>query len=663
MGFFAELRRRHVFRVAGGYLLLAWLVLQVTDVLGSLLELPNWVGRLVFFVLLIGFPLAILASWVFEITPEGIQRESAVDPATVRTTSTGRAVDFVIIVALTAVVGYLAWDKVQAPPAEQSVAVLPIRSLGGDDSASVFAAGLHDNLLAELARIPNLKVIARRSVLEYADTDKSIREIADELDVRHVVDASVQKSGEQLRIIAQLIEAESDDNLWADTFDEAIRFDNFFDVQSAIVTRIAASLHTTLLVDSPSTTNADAVHDYLDAIAILNDFSRPNTDANALLESAVEKDPGFARAWVRLADRYQQDYWWNRGDPGARDRAESTLARAEALQPDLPELHLVKAKLRYHLDLDFEGALELLELAEQALPGSAEVYEWRGNVYRRMRAIPEAVAAYQRAMELDPRDLGLIYEYGQTLLSSRRYEEYKELYERAIRDFPDVVQLHVYRARLDWYRDGNSLPYLKAVTKPDYPFFDGHTWGIVLANWRNGNYDLALEHAADLEETGDPSGRAPQRYLKAHVLQSSGREEDARALFEQESRDVDAWLASDPDNFFLLNLAASVANDLGNNERAYELAYRAVEVAKNPDRSNLSKPANKIGLMPAVYGTTLCHIGELEAAAQAFRLILEDLNAYTVTSLVADWPPCRKQFVDTPYYEELQRDFGHLAEG
>ncbi|NIV18587.1 MAG: hypothetical protein GWN47_09345 [Woeseiaceae bacterium] len=665
MGLFTELRRRHVLRVAGGYLLLAWLVLQVADVLGSLLELPNWVGRLVFFILLIGFPLAILASWVFEITPDGIQRDSAVDRTLVRTTSTGRAVDFVIIVALAAVVGFLVWERIQPAPLEQSVAVLPIRSIGGDDSAGIFAEGLHDNLLAELARIPNLKVIARRSVLEYAESGKSIREIAEELDVRHIVDASVQKSGEQLRIVAQLIEAKTDDHLWADTFDEAIRFDNFFDVQSAIVTRIATSLATTLLTDIPSTTNADAVHDYLDAIALVNDADQDDwwLKAEALLESAVEKDPGFARAWVRLADRYQQAYWFKFGSPDSRDLAEAALARAEALQPDLPELPLVKAKIRYHGYLDYEGALEQLKLAEQTMPGSAEVYEWRGFVYRRMRAIPEAVTAFERALRLEPREPGSYATLGRTLMFARRYKDAEDLFVRAVAELPDAVLLRYNQAEVNWFRDGDASALVATITRPDFPRSEDYTKTLVFHAWRAGNIELALEHAADLEEAGDPSGQLSPRALKALVLQSAGLEEDARALFEQESRELNGWLESDPDNFFFLDAAASMASFLGNDERAAELAYRAVDIAQSFDESNKPAPVLDLGILPSGYGNTLCQIGEFEAAAKAFRKILEGQNPFTVASVVAEWPPCRERFIGTVYYQELVRDFGHLSEG
>jgi TolB-like protein len=383
MRFFTELSRRHVFRVAGGYLLLAWLIMQVTDVLSSLLQFPDWVGRLVIYVLLFGFPLALLASWVFEITPEGIKRESEVERGAIRTTSKGRAVDFAIIAALTVVVGYLVWEKVQPEPAEsgvQSVAVLPIRIIGGDEQADFIAAGLHELLITQLERVPGLDVTARRSVQSFAGSDASIQEIAAKLRVRHVLDASVQKVAGQLRVNAQLIEVETDDHLWTNVYDEAVAYENILDVQSGIVLRISASLETALLPNAAelarraATDSEDAYRDYLAAMSDLYNPDREGRSREDLLRSAIDKDPEFALAWVRLADEYQQQYWFQRDNAAALERAEAALTRAQELRPELPEIHLVAAIIRYHGYLDYEGALEQLELAERDMPGSAEIF-------------------------------------------------------------------------------------------------------------------------------------------------------------------------------------------------------------------------------------------------------------------------------------------------
>jgi TolB-like protein len=383
MRFFTELSRRHVFRVAGGYLLLAWLIMQVTDVLSSLLQFPDWVGRLVIYVLLFGFPLALLASWVFEITPEGIKRESEVERGAIRTTSKGRAVDFAIIAALTVVVGYLVWEKVQPEPAEsgvQSVAVLPIRIIGGDEQADFIAAGLHELLITQLERVPGLDVTARRSVQSFAGSDASIQEIAARLRVRHVLDASVQKVAGQLRVNAQLIEVETDDHLWTNVYDEAVAYENILDVQSGIVLRISASLETALLPNAAelarraATDSEDAYRDYLAAMSDLYNPDREGRSREDLLRSAIDKDPEFALAWVRLADEYQQQYWFQRDNAAALERAEAALTRAQELRPELPEIHLVAAIIRYHGYLDYEGALEQLEVAERDMPGSAEIF-------------------------------------------------------------------------------------------------------------------------------------------------------------------------------------------------------------------------------------------------------------------------------------------------
>jgi TolB-like protein/Tfp pilus assembly protein PilF len=664
MGIFSELRRRHVFRVAGAYLLLAWVVLQVTDTLISVLELPGGIGRVVFYILVVGFPLAIFASWVFEITPEGIKRDSDTDHLPVRSTSTGRAVDFVIIAALTVVVGFLAWDRIAPEDGYRSVAVLPVRSIDGDDTSILFANGMHDTLLAELATAANLDVIARRSVAEFANSDMSIAEIAAKLGVTHIIEASVQKFGDQLRVSAQLIDAKSDTHLWADTYDEEIGFDNFFDVQSALVTRISTSLETVLFpIVEIGSRNEEAVQDYLAAISILYNLDRPGTHATPLLESAVAKDPGFALAWVRLADQYQQAYWWRGRDPEVRDRAESALRQARALQPDLPELHLVTAKVLYHGYLDLEGALEELDLAEQAMPGSAEVFEWRGNVYRFMGDAPAALLAYERAMELDPNSEGIYFEYGMTLKTRRRFREAEIFYEQALERFPDSRFLLLQSLQVDFHRYGDAsgiVAALKGSELLELP--DGMTWMIDNA-WTDGQFDLALEYMAKREKI---DFRPYDKFLgiqKAFILRDAGRGEEARAIFEQEAVKLDELLAADPDDFDLLNVAAMVAMALGEEERAIEHARRAVNIARNAAESGADQPAPRVDAMALAYGETLCQLGDFDGAADAFRVVLGSKDPLTLKSLVANWPPCRDKFVGTPQYEALEREFGHLTEG
>ena len=669
MGIFSELRRRHVFRVAGAYLLLAWLVLQVTDTLISVLELPGGIGRVVFYILVVGFPLAILASWIFEITPEGIKRDSDTDHLPVRPTSKGRVVDFVIIAALTIVIGFLAWERITPDGhGPQSIAVLPIRSIDGNETSVLFATGLHDILLAELATVSDFDVIARRSVMEFADSNLSIDEIAVLLGVTHIVDASVQKVGEQLRVAAQLIEVESDKHVWGDIYDEAIGFDNFFEVQSEIVDKISVSLETTLLpVKVIGSRNEDAVRDYLAAINTWFETYALYPGVETRLKSAVEKDPEFALAWARLADLYQQKYWHLPDHDHARDQAEEALARARALQPDLPELHLVQAKIRYHGYQDYEGALAELKLAEDAMPGAAEVFEWRGFVLRRMRELPRALVAFERAMELG--HMGAIYSYGNTLLMARRYRDAEVHYERAVTRFPDSHDMRLQQGTVSWYRDGDMSQriaaleaYLKGPAEDPADLMDTKL-DLIQAYWIDGQIDLALKHVLDIGSAGDPTGDNSSRLEVAFVLQAAGREDEARLLFEQEANDLAGMLDSGPNDVFLLNDASRVAMAMGDRELATRYANRIIEVEKDIEKHGRPVPAFETEDLPLLYGSTLCQIGELDAAYDAFRKVLKRTTPYTPASLVNEWPPCREQFEGTPQYEALLEEFGHRSEG
>ena len=664
MGFFTELRRRHVIRVAGAYLLLAWVVLQVTDVVISLLELPSGTGRLVFYVLVIGFPLAILASWIFEITPEGIKRESEVDHTTIRATSTGRAIDFVIIAALTVVVGFLVWERIQPEDQYRSIAVLPVRAIGGDDTGVLFANGMHDTLLVELATAVNLAVIARRSVMEFADSDKSIAEIAAVLGVTYIVEASVQKFGDQLRVSAQLIGTKSGKHLWGDTYDEAIGFDNFFEVQSEIADKIGLSLKTKLLpVRGFGSQNEEAVRDYLGAMKTFIEQCALCGDVEPLLESAVEKDPEFALAWVRLADVYQQKYWFSFDEYGvsARDQAEAAMARARALQPDLPELHLVQAKIRYHGYLDFEGALAELELAEEALPGLAEVFAWRGFTYRRMGDWPNVLVAFRRAMELDPRGMGNLY--GGALLMLRRYKEAEAYFEQAVSDFPDLVRFRIALADVDWYRNADVSGYFTALEGSNSLDRSDLMELIIHGAWIDGQFDLALEYIEKLEKIEFGALDRLLRLQKAFILRDAGRDQEARALFEQEAAAIVDELASDPDALMPLIHAAHLYVPLGEKELAADYVRRAMNVARGNKDPEVEGGGPPVDGMPLMYGHALCQLGDHDAAADAFRLFLKEDNPYTLDSAIGEWPPCRDQFVSTPQYEALLKEFGHLTEG
>jgi TolB-like protein len=238
MSLFAELRRRNVFRMAVLYVVAAWLIMQVAEVVIGLAELPGWIGQLVLLVLAIGFPIALVFSWFYELTPEGISLEKDIDPAESITRVTGRRLDFIVIALLVAAVLLFAYDKWwTGPPPERSIAVLAFENMSGDPEQEYFSDGISEELLNLLAQIPELTVISRSSAFSFKGKNVAIPAIAEQLNVAHVLEGSVRRDGNRVRITAQLIEANSDSHLWSESYDR--EFENIFAIQEEVAAAIS----------------------------------------------------------------------------------------------------------------------------------------------------------------------------------------------------------------------------------------------------------------------------------------------------------------------------------------------------------------------------------------------------------------------------------------
>ena len=334
MSLIAELKRRNVFKVGIAYVVAAWLILQLTDVLSELIELESDVGKIVIILLVVGFIPALIFAWAFELTPEGIKRESAVDPDVSITHVTGRKFDFAIIGLLVIAVLFMFVDNyvleaepeqteiaaeqvlaAESTPRKKSIAVLPFTNRSPNPDDIYFTDGVHDDLLTQLAKIDAFSVISRTSVMEYRDTSKNLKEIARELGVANVMEGAVQRAGNRVRINVQLIDAGTDEHLWAEVYDRELTTENLFDIQSEIAQAIAGALQATLtdselanMADVP-TKNVAAYELYMQA----RRFSFAQTEigfdtALELHEEALRLDPEFKLAWIGLASAHMNNY-------------------------------------------------------------------------------------------------------------------------------------------------------------------------------------------------------------------------------------------------------------------------------------------------------------------------------------------------------------------
>ncbi len=418
--FLGELRRRNVFRVGVAYAVTAWLLLQVADIVLEAIEAPPWAMKTLLLVLVLGWPLALVFAWVFELTPEGLKREREVDRSRSTTRNTGRKLNVVIIVVLALAVGFLLYDKLVLSKREagtpaatssevggKSIAVLPFVNMSPDPDNEYFSDGLSEELLNLLAKVDGLKVAARTSSFKFKGSGADISEIGAALGVATVLEGSVRKTGNQARITAQLINVEDGFHLWSETYDRSL--DDIFAVQDEIAGAIVEALKLPLMGATRSPVSAKATRSYeAYDLYLLGRHRARNVSAESFREAvsyfqrAIEADPGYAPAYSGLADA-----WLGLADYGDMPMAEAVAAaepaveRAIELDPDLAEAWNSRGRLLVDKRLEakslaaFDKAVELNPNLNSALIGQARAFS-RVNRYK------DALASATRALELDP---------------------------------------------------------------------------------------------------------------------------------------------------------------------------------------------------------------------------------------------------------------------
>jgi TolB-like protein/Tfp pilus assembly protein PilF len=444
LSLFNELKRRNVFRVAAAYIIVGWLIMQAGEVMGPALRLPEWVNSLLVFFLILGFPLAIFFAWAFELTPDGLKKEKDIDKTQSITRATGQKLNYIIIVLMAVALAYFAWDKfvskpeseaelAQVSPAteqtkmvalsseqktdKKSIAVLPFQNRSAnEENAAFFSDGVHDELLTNLSRIKALKVISRTSVMNYRDNTKNLRLVGEELGVANILEGGVQRAGDRVRINVQLIDAKTDEHIWADIYDRQLTATNIFQIQSEIATAIADALQASLLpieqkrLETIPTENLAALEAYfLGKQALARRTGAALAEAISYFKKAVELDPGFVLAYVGHADSY-------------------------ILQVDNGNLNPKKA---------FELAKPLIDKALELDDQSGEAYATLALSVTYLNDPDIANAAFQRALEIDPNYVSTYHWYSNFLRDYGLYDAGMKQIKDAIRLDPLSAVLHV----------------------------------------------------------------------------------------------------------------------------------------------------------------------------------------------------------------------------
>jgi len=452
--FLRELKRRNVYKVGAMYAVGGWLLVQVATQVLPLFEVSALAQRLIVLAVVAGFPIALVLSWVYEVTPEGIARTALVAPEQSITSRTGQRLNIVIIAVLVLAVAFLLVQHyvlphrataAAGPINEKSVAVLPFENLSDEKSNAYFAEGIQDEILTRLAKIGALKVISRTSTQHYASNPGNLPEIARQLGVANILEGSVQKAGDAVHINVQLIRAATDDHLWAEVYNR--KLDDIFGVEGEVAGAIAEALNAKLsgaeqaAVAKRPTENLAAYEAYLRARALQTkgyDFATTRKVAAAYAE-AVRLDPQFALAWAERV-RVEGYLYFNNVDTDTITAESLKLATDTALrlQPKLSEAMLAKGSYLYRVQRDFAGAQKAFEEALQASPNDRDTLQILGLVERRQGHWDQALAHLRQALDLDPLNAGLLTTIGgETLLNMRRFKEAHEALDRALAIAPN----------------------------------------------------------------------------------------------------------------------------------------------------------------------------------------------------------------------------------
>jgi TolB-like protein/Flp pilus assembly protein TadD len=489
--FFAELKRRNVYKVALAYIVAGWALSQgITQVL-PVFDIPNWIIRLIVLLIIIGLPIALALAWMFEITPQGIKRTETADAMLTSARQKQRAWIYVVVVGALLSIGlfllgrYTAQTPRQSETAtgtallQKSIAVLPFENLSGNPENAYFTQGIQEEIVTRLAKIADLKVISRTSTQHFKSSPENLAQIAKQLGVANILEGSVQRSGDQVRVNVQLIKAATGAHLWADTFDRKLI--DIFAVESDIATTIAQTLQATLTgsektsIAKRSTASTEAYELYLKGRFFWN--KRTGADLRTATEyfnQALGKDPNYALAYAGLGDSYSLLPIYGVASPAdSFPQAKAAAKKALELDDTLAEAHCSLALVLQFYDYDIEQSLKEFERAIQLNPNYATAHHWYGELLAALGRFEEGIAELKRAQQLDPLSLIISADLGEVHTKGRKYDKAIEQLRKAIEMDPRFYRAHWSLGKalqLKGRLNEGIAEYRKAVELNDDPF-------------------------------------------------------------------------------------------------------------------------------------------------------------------------------------------------
>jgi TolB-like protein/Tfp pilus assembly protein PilF len=668
--FFTELKRRRVYNVAVAYVVVAWLFIQIATQVFPFFGIPTWIVRLIVLLAIVGFPIAVVCAWAFEMTPEGIKREEDVDRRITRKTGRKLTALIVIIAALAAGLmifrflhsqqGIEAAKHARAAVAieSKSIAVLPFENLSEEKANAYFADGIQDEILVRLAKIADLKVISRTSTQHYKSAPENLREIGQELGVAHLLEGSVQRAANRVRVNAQLIDARTDAHLWAQTYDRDLA--DVFAIQGEIAKAIADQLQAKLspnekkAIEQPPTTDLAAFDLYTRAKSLLlnADFSvtyEPNMrKAIELLDEAVKRDPSFFDAYCQLAYAHEYLYGLTGSDhtPARLALAEAAVQAATRLRPDAAETHLARAQYLYYGLRDYAGALAELEIARRGLPNDPRLVELTGYILRRRGQQEEGLQDLQRAAELDPRNLITLQQIALSYQFLGRYAESIAAMDRALAIVPDSVETRDLRVLFYFFWKADSRPALQMIDAllaqgPSAVAIAANTWFLcALAHRDPAAAERALVAVGDNACWSEGVIALNRSFGEGLLARMTKDEARARTAFEAARAQQEKIVQTQPDYGPALCVLSIIDAALGRKDLALEEGRRAIALTP------LEKDVVNASRVLQYFAITVTWTGDKELALQQLETGLgapaaSQMLSYGALKLLPFWDPLR----------------------
>jgi TolB-like protein/Flp pilus assembly protein TadD len=662
-GFFEEVQRRKVYRVAAAYVIAAGFIIQIGSAVFPAWELPNWAFRLVVVLLLIGFPISLILAWAYDVTPQGIRATPTASAPGVH-----RRRNLIMLIAtgvmVSAAAGFFLLPRAAAHKIDKSIAVLPFENRSAEKENAFFADGIQDDILTNLSKIGDLKVISRTSVMAYRGQTPKVREIGKTLGVSTILEGSVQRVGNRVRVNVQLIDATTDEHIWANDYDRELT--DVFAIQTDLAQKIASELQAKLsptekaMMTRKPTENNEA---YLAFVQAHDLFTRPDKfraeteKAEQLFEQATKLDPNFAGAFAGLA--WVEDWIYHSFDPtpARKEKARAAANEAIRLQPDLPEAHLALGFYHYYGERNYQGALNEFAIAQKSLPNCADCYMAVGAIERRQGKWAESTANLEKAAALSPKDAFLLVNLADNYRANRNFEKADKLYDRAIEAAPNSFGARAQKAMVAIELKGDfsvlekELPLMPPGVDPEGLATLGRAKALMLQ--RKFTEALAAVKQLPQDVFHDSTAPIPKGFLEGMLYTYLNDKRKAHSAFESARGVAEQSLRESPDSAARHGLLGQILAGLGQKEAAIAEGRRAVELLPE-SRDAFDGPSATV-LLAQIYAQT----GEADQALQLLDHSLNTPNGITVSILKLDpvWDPLRND----PRFQALVDKYGRAT--